>query len=467
MNKVSFSLLLLFFTTVFIGYSQNSLNCDFTVATKACTGQEIKITYTGGSSPNATYLWNFDGAVILSGTGQGPYYVKWETSGEKHLSLTINLENQTCTANRVTVVVDQPLIFHMTGGGTISSGGSGVEVGLSGSQQGIIYKLRLNGQYTGQAVAGTGQAISFGLQTIAGHYTSVAKVDGSDCLREMEGTAIVTINAPTAVQTICMVTYDTTLHQNKLVWSKQAGQHIAKYNIYKETYQNNIFSKIGEVPFNSLSVFPDPDSDPRVKSEKYKISATDSSGNEGEKSPFHKTIHLNINPGTTGFNLIWNHYEGFDYQTCRIFRKYNESGWVVIDSLASNVDSYTDLYSTTGITDYYLEVVRPEPCTPSLKAPAAEKVISNIVSAAPLGVPQNSNDGFLIYPNPASEKLHIVFPDMRFYQVEMFSLNGLTITKLSAQGPAFSQDVKDLPKGIYLVRIAGGESVSVGKVVIN
>ena len=462
--KKSVTILLVLFIVAFSAKAQNPLHCDVTVASKACVNQEVQVVDTGGFGVNATYLWDFDGAVIISGSGCGTYYVKWESPGEKHITLNVTLGGFTCTAAKTVMVVVQPGIFNMTGGGVIFPANPTVNVGLSGSETGILYRLRFNGSYTAIVVHGTGQSISFGQQTAAGEYSAIATVDGSDCMRQMEGIAVVSTGAQLD---ICMVTYDTTLSKNKIIWNKYPGFHVSHYNIYKETYQNNVFTKIGEVPYASLSVYADPTSDPLIKSDKFRISATDSAGNEGEKSPYHKTIHLNINPGISGFNLIWNHYEGFDFLTYRIHRKHKEGVWEVIDSVASNVDSYTDLYTTSGVNTYYIEVLRLEPCHPSVKSSENRSVISNTASAAPLGIGEGATPGFLVYPNPVSEKLNLVVPGNSVFRVEILRLDGVAVLKSLVQGPSAKLDVSDLAKSIYLLKIMGDKATSVCKFVKN
>ena len=62
--------------------------------------------------------------------------------------------------------------FAVTGGGAYCSGGSGVAVGLSGSETGVNYQLyRDDTTAVGSPVAGTGSALNFGNQTVAGTYT--------------------------------------------------------------------------------------------------------------------------------------------------------------------------------------------------------------------------------------------------------------------------------------------------------
>jgi gliding motility-associated-like protein len=62
----------------------------FTVnPTHICIGQNSTVTYTGNAGASATYNWNFSGATIVSGTGQGPYQVTWNSLGTYQISLTV------------------------------------------------------------------------------------------------------------------------------------------------------------------------------------------------------------------------------------------------------------------------------------------------------------------------------------------------------------------------------------------
>jgi hypothetical protein len=442
----------------------DSLSSDFSLPNKGCVQQHINIIYTGNAPANAVYLWNFGGAVIISGSGQGPYWVRWETVGVKTVSLSVTWETHTSTTTKQIHIMPAPLIFHMTGGGSYPAGGQGVEVGLSGSELGMIYKLRRGAVYTEIVKTGTGNPISFGLQTEPGSYNAVAYGEG--CLVEMEGTAVVTILYPPH-QNICMVTFDTAAQKNKVIWNKIEGEHLSHFNIYKETFQNEHYEKIAEVPYTNLSVYVDENSQPLVKSDKYRISVTDSANHESDKSPYHKTIHLNINAGIYGFNLIWNHYEGFEYLSYHIYRKLGEGPYELIAGVASNVDSYTDFYLQPGLVTYYIEVVRPEPCTPSLKSQEYNSVVSNIATAAPLGIEDNRNTGIIVYPVPAHDKVFVVMsPDAgRSARIELFRPNGQLIQTLQPEEARSELDLTTLSAGVYFIRISSENSTVVKKII--
>jgi gliding motility-associated-like protein len=56
---------------------------------RVCVGISATITYTGIASALGIYNWNFDGGTIVSGSGQGPYEVLWNTPGTKTISLSV------------------------------------------------------------------------------------------------------------------------------------------------------------------------------------------------------------------------------------------------------------------------------------------------------------------------------------------------------------------------------------------
>jgi hypothetical protein len=89
--------------------------------------------------------------------------------------------------------------YSVTGGGSYCSGETGVSVGLSNSTTGVDYQLQVGGVATGTAVSGTGSAISFGLQTVAGTYTIMATNATTNCTLAMTGSVIIAVNPlPTA-----------------------------------------------------------------------------------------------------------------------------------------------------------------------------------------------------------------------------------------------------------------------------
>jgi PKD repeat protein len=85
-------------------------------------------------------------------------------------------------------------MYDLEGGGDYCEGGTGVEITQNGSEDGVDYELYLDGNPTGNVVAGTGSAISFGLVTEPGSYESYG--DNGHCVIAMNGLVTVGLLYP-------------------------------------------------------------------------------------------------------------------------------------------------------------------------------------------------------------------------------------------------------------------------------
>lgn len=101
--------------------------------------------------------------------------------------------------------------FNMTGSGNYCSGGTGLTVGLDGSQGGVMYRLIKNGAPVGSYIPGTGSSISFGNQT-EGTYTATAYRKATYLTNNMSGSAVVT-----------QITVTPTISGNTVVCAGSAG----------------------------------------------------------------------------------------------------------------------------------------------------------------------------------------------------------------------------------------------------
>jgi hypothetical protein len=152
---------------------------------------------------------------------------------------------------------------------------------------------------------------------------------------------------------------------NVVVWEKPVTTLIESYNVYKETSSAGVYALEGNVPYDSLSLFEDVNSNPAIKADRYRVSIVDIGGTESGQSGFHKTIHLTMNLGIGGeVNLIWDDYEGINFSTYNIY-KGNAGGMNLLASVANTLTSYTDLTPIPNDSLYVIEVVHPSGCTAS------------------------------------------------------------------------------------------------------
>ena len=160
------------------------------------SGSTVGVTYNLllGATVEATMLGSGGALDFGLYTSTGTYtVVATNTSTGCTATMTGSATIGTTTA---------PTAYTVTGGGTYCSSGTGVTVGLSGSQIGVTYQLYLGGAPSGSPVTGTGSSLSFGLHTTAGTYTVVATTTGTVCSSNMTGSVTISISALPAIDTV-------------------------------------------------------------------------------------------------------------------------------------------------------------------------------------------------------------------------------------------------------------------------
>ncbi len=149
------------------------------------------VDFAANSTPNITFTAS-TAALPLYPTRVGEFILSTSTL----LPVTPGT-NAIVTSNPV-LNPPAPIAYSVTGGGSYCEGGSGVAVGLANSETGVTYTLIRGGSVEVlPTVPGTGSAISFGLQTVAGTYTVEGLNTGGTTL--MTGSAVVSINPLPAV----------------------------------------------------------------------------------------------------------------------------------------------------------------------------------------------------------------------------------------------------------------------------
>jgi hypothetical protein len=106
------------------------------------------------------------------------------------------------TGSAVVVVNPLPNLYNVTGTGSYCAGGTGLHVGLNGSDAGVSYQVIFGGSPITSPVAGTGAALDFGAFTSAGAYSVVAFNTATSCTNNMTGTAVVSINPLPAIKNV-------------------------------------------------------------------------------------------------------------------------------------------------------------------------------------------------------------------------------------------------------------------------
>lgn len=85
---------------------------------------------------------------------------------------------------------------------------------------------------------------------------------------------------------------------------------------------------------------------------------------------------------------------------------------------------------------------------------------------------QNSQQHLLLFPNPTGESVQVAFSltQSQNISIEMYDASGKVVysrTKLLSGDTKELIDVKDLPKGAYVVKVSGKEISETKKIIIE
>lgn len=329
----------------------DSIGCEATTSLTLVEPDALSLTITT-TDANCS---NANGAGTVGVTGGTPgYSYLWSSGGTSNTELGLIADVYTVTVTDVNNCNDSINVAISSIGGadivvdSIIDGGCGADLGS-------IY-ITLSGGAAPYTYLWSDTSTAEDLIGVSSGIYNVTVTDTNGCV----ASASAQIHGiPAAEQEICLITVDSITQRNLVVWEKSQLQGVMSYNIYKESTQIDVYYLIGNVPVSNLSEFVDSLSNPMQRSWRYKISVLDSCGNESELSANHKTMHLTLNVGLNNtVNLIWDHYIGFSFTTYYIYRYTTPIGWEKIDSLASNLTSYTD-FSPSAEDLYYQVVAKP------------------------------------------------------------------------------------------------------------
>ena len=301
----------------------------------------------------------------------------------------------------------------------------------------------------------------------------VVVTDGNGCASNEE---VIVDNASGNVDPeICIVTVDSSTQTNKVVWEKPGSSNgIKEYKIFREGSALGVYSHIATIPFDSLSEFTDSVANPAVRAWRYKISHVDSCGTESARSANHKTVHLAINNGLGGVkNLAWDDYEGFYFQTFNVWRYHSSTGWIIIDSLPSNLHSYTDLNPPTGGTlNYAVEILKPTSCGSTRGIiNTTRSNVRNVATPLSTGLTHENAGCLAIFPNPTKDNFTIELNVKECSKMTLclLDIHGREVLRthcvLSSGKNLKNINITELSAGIYITQISIGEQILRAKLV--
>jgi uncharacterized protein YjdB len=163
----------------------NPLPSAITGANTVCQGATITL-----SDISASGTWSSNNTSAIVGSASG--IVTGVMPGTSVITYRIPTG---CQESTTITVNPAPNINTMTGGGSYCVGDTGVHVGLGGSDIGTNYQLYRGTTALGSAQPGIGFPLDFGLETVPGSYTVIAKLPSTSCTSNMVGAAVVSVDS--------------------------------------------------------------------------------------------------------------------------------------------------------------------------------------------------------------------------------------------------------------------------------
>ncbi|MBN2745282.1 MAG: immunoglobulin domain-containing protein, partial [Bacteroidales bacterium] len=251
----------------------------------------------------------------------------------------------------------------------------------------------------------------------------------------------VNVVLPYAGADICMAGVDSATQKNVVVWEKTPNVGISSYNIYRESSVTGVWNLIENKPFDSLGVVFDMTSNPVAHADRYAISVIDSCGNESAISTPHKTMHLAVSQAVpSGYNLLWNGYQGFQVASYRIWRADTTQVWTLVDSVNGNIFMWHDTISAQIPLWYQVEVIRPGgPCNPT-KANTNYNTTRSNQATNGFQAPNTLAANFIATPTHGQAPLVVMFFDQTVGNPTGWYWNFGDGTTSTQQNPAHQYD---------------------------
>ena len=271
---------------------------------------------------------------------------------------------------------------------------------------------------------------------------------------------------------VCLLTVDSSLTYNQIVWEKVPGMNISGFNVYRETSTFGNFEKVSERPYALESFFMDNAASPIDRSWRYNITTYDACGGESYPSFIHKTIHTVANSTNgTDFTITWDDYEGINYSSVDLKRFDDTNGWQVIGTYAPGANSAPDTPPVLSGLDYIVSFNLSQTCQ-STKATDYNSSRSNRTTSAfnPGGSTLELDDELIgeikIYPNPARSIVTVFVENPELFELIVLSdINGKIINSTIISDTNSFVDMEELSNGIYLISLVSDDKVINHKVI--
>ena len=272
---------------------------------------------------------------------------------------------------------------------------------------------------------------------------------------------------------ICIVTLDTDVYKNKIVWDRPTQTDIDSFMIYREVSTDN-YQLIATQDADLMTEYIDTSSHPEIQSYRYKINYKNNAGIEADLSPYHRTINVS-HTGTSPITLIFNAYENEADPSFppsyKIYRGPDYGSMTEYTSTPGGDPNYNiNVVSPVANEKYYVTAEMTGDCIPTsitkVSGGPYNQSVSNIdeYSSGPSAINYIDNANISIYPNPTKGFFTVEGADIR--KIIVSDINGKTIVVKDTNSDINRIDLPTNLKGVFTIKIITNNGISVKNIVV-
>lgn len=433
-------------------------------------------TLTLAISTSSAACGSSDGFATVSATGLAPYSYLWQPGGDTTAwinnltagTYTVNVtDNSGCSVSSLVVINTSELTATTTSPFFTVGCGESLTLLVGSNTSSAIFSWQPSTYLSNPNLQ---NPVVTPYTTITYTITVTTPCD----------TAITTIHIMIDTvnhrnEPICMLTVDTAIHKNVVVWERTNSPAHGFYKIYRET-STNVYTPIAMQPVQQLTMYTDMSSTSTNYPDRYRISTVDSCGFESTLSPYQRGLFLQVSYATpSGYNLAWTYYEGLPVVTHRIYRGTSPSNLTFLTNVSASSSSYTDANPPSAGLIYMVEAIHSNsPCISTPPYTSTYGSFSNLAYTTTIGINENEfSESVIISPNPGNGTFQLGFSLVQAQEIQIIVYDQLGRNVYSqrgnAAGGAYSttMDLSSLSSGVYSVLVKTAQGFAAKRLVID
>lgn len=247
----------------------------------------------------------------------------------------------------------------------------------------------------------------------------------------------------TPAQNICVVTLDSSLTHNVVIWNKDQPSDTSTTALIDSFFILRGGQRIAAQPYSTYSSYQDNNANISLQAWTYSITVKDACA---QTNNYGNTITTMFQEQPNNGDVTWYPYSGSSFSgTYYVMRDANgNNNWKLLDTITANSSPIT-VHDTNAVitanTKYRIEA-NGGSCTPR----SAYTIYSNVKTAQPNGISDIRSDALEIYPNPTTGVLHLSKSNLH---ITLTDITGQKIGEILNSGRTL--DVSSLSPGVYFL----------------